>query len=76
VLVPPDAAGVILGASDDGIALVIEGAGKDLVRMPLQLLQKLSSFAVPESGDLVEAGSEDLGALGVEGDLGDVLVVA
>lgn len=34
----PYAAGVVLGARDDGVPLVIEGAAEDLVRVALQHL--------------------------------------
>ena len=30
-LVPPNAASVVLGASNDGVSFVVEGAGKDFV---------------------------------------------
>ena len=34
----PNAAGVIFGAGDDGVALVVEGAAEDLIVVTFQLL--------------------------------------
>lgn len=76
MLISPDAAGIILGASDDGIAFVIERAGKDLVRMPLQLLQQLARFTVPQTSDLVETSCKDLGALRIKCHFRDIFIVA
>lgn len=47
IFVPPDAAGVVFGTCNDGVALVVERTRKDLIRMALQLLKKLPSLAVP-----------------------------
>lgn len=39
ILVLPNAAGVVLGAGDDGVSFVVEGTGEDFVFVALQHLQ-------------------------------------
>lgn len=76
VLVPPDAAGVVLRARDDGVPLVVKRARKYLVGVALKLLQELPCFCLPQSSNLVVASCEYFGPLGVEHHLGDVLFMA
>jgi hypothetical protein len=44
--------------------------------MPLQLLEQVSAFRIPQPCNLVETRGQNFGSLGVEGDLGNVLLVA
>lgn len=44
--------------------------------MPLQLLEQVSAFRIPQPRNLVETRGQNFGSLGVEGDLGNVLLVA
>jgi len=53
VLVLPDSAGVVLGAGDDGVALVVVGAGEDLVGVALEDLYLGSIVRVPNSASVV-----------------------
>lgn len=76
MLISPNSAGVVLGACDYRVALVVERAGEDLVRVALELLQQLARLTVPKSGDLVEPSSQYFGGLRVEHHLCDVFVVA
>ena len=71
----PDAAGVVLAARDDGIPLVVEGTAEHLVAVSLQALQAVTRLRLPQQRRLVAAGGENLSALRVEGDLGDLALV-
>jgi len=71
LLVPPDNTGVILGACDDGVRLVVEGDGEDLVAVSFEFLELVSSLDVPNSSGGVLGGGQDLGSLAVEPHLGD-----
>lgn len=51
---------------DDGVALVVEGAGEDLVSMALQDLQTDSRADVPQTGRPVRASREEPSTLGAE----------
>ncbi|KAJ8569358.1 hypothetical protein ON010_g5900 [Phytophthora cinnamomi] len=85
----PDPARVVFGACDtrregevavctcdDRVALVVEGAAEDLVRVAFEHLQTVAGLDLPEPRYLVAAGCEHLGALRVEADLGDLGLVA
>lgn len=54
---------------DDGIALVVESAGEDLVSMALQDLQTDSRVNVPKTGRPVRGGCEEPSTLGTEAHL-------
>lgn len=54
---------------DDGVALVVEGAGEDLVSVALQDLQADSRADVPQTGRPVRAGGEEPPALRAEAHL-------
>lgn len=54
---------------DDDVALVVEGAGEDLVAVAPQDLQADSGASVPQTGRLVRAGRQDSSALRTEADL-------
>ena len=56
--------------------MVVECAAEDFVGVPLQDLEAVSGVDVPDAGGLVARGGEDAGAWGVEGDLGDLALVA
>eukprot|EP00965_Chrysotila_dentata_P187449 6172134-Pleurochrysis_carterae.AAC.3 len=71
----PDAAGVVLGAGDDGVALVVEGGGEDLVGVSLEHLQHVAALDVPHPARAVARGGDDFVALRVEGNLGDLALV-
>jgi hypothetical protein len=51
----PDPACIVLGARDDGVALVVEGAREDLVNVPLEYLQALAALGGPQPARLVAA---------------------
>ena len=65
----PDAAGVVLGARDDRVALVVERGGEDLVGVPLEHLQAVAALHVPHAARAVGGCRDDLVALRVELDL-------
>ncbi len=72
----PYSAGVVLGARDNGITIVVERTTENLIRVALQHLQTVASLGLPDARGFVRGGSEDAGALGVEGHLGDLAFVA
>jgi hypothetical protein len=74
-LILPNAASVILGARDNGVSLVIECAGEDLVFMTLEHLGLVASVHRPDAAGLITAGSNNLVSLGVERYLGDFILV-
>ena len=71
----PDSAG-ILGARDDKVSFVVEGAVEDLVGMPLENLKTLPLLYVPYRAGFVRAGGHDARALRVERRIGDLALVA
>ena len=62
----PDPACIIFGPCDDGVALVVEGAGKDLVLVAIKHLKLGAVLDRPNSARLVAARRDDLVALWVE----------
>ena len=49
----PYSTSVVFGPGDDGVAVVVEGAREDLVRVPLQNLQAVAAVRLPHSRRLV-----------------------
>ena len=72
----PHAACVVFGARDYCVALVVECSREDLVGVPLEHLQVVAILDVPHAARPVARGGDDLVALRVEGDLGDLALVA
>ena len=72
----PYSAGVVLGARDDGVTVVVEGTTEDFIRVALQDLQTVARLGLPDARSLVRGGSEDAGSLGIEGHLGDLAFVS
>lgn len=66
LLVLPDAARVVLGACDDGIALVVECAREDFVFVTIQGLQLVARLSRPHLARLVAGSSDNLVTLRVE----------
>lgn len=54
---------------NDGVTLVVENTGENLVSVPLQDLQAHSRLSIPQTSCLVWAGCQDPAALGAEADL-------
>ena len=49
----PYSTSVVFGPGDDGVAVVVEGAGEDLVRVALQNLQAVAAVCLPHPRGLV-----------------------
>jgi len=65
-LVLPDFAGVVLGPGDDGVALVVEGAGKYFVSVAFKRLDFLTEVSVPYARGFISARGDYFGGLRVE----------
>ena len=74
-LVFPDAAGVILGTSNDGVTLVVKSTGEDIVFMTREYLEFCASISLPHSAGLVYTRCYNFVALGVELDLTNFILV-
>lgn len=79
-LVFPNAASVIFRSRDNRVALVVKGAGKDLVlvtltRVRTQALNFIATFGRPKPARLVTTGRDDLVALRVKRDLTNFVLV-
>ena len=72
----PDSAGVVFGSCDDRVSLVIEGATEYLIRVALEHLQTVPRLSFPNARSLIRRGCQNSRALGVEGDLGNLPLVA
>ena len=51
--------GVVLGASDDGMSVIVESTTEDLVCMALQYLQAVPGLRFPYSARLIRGGCKD-----------------
>ena len=80
-LVFPDAAGIIFGARDDGVTLVVERTREDFVFVTLawvgsEALDLVARLGAPQAACLVTRSGDDLVALWVELDFTDFILVA
>ena len=66
---PPKATRVVLGARDDSVALVVEGAAEYFVGVAFEDLLAFAGQRVPQSGSFVGAGGHYSSALRIECDL-------
>lgn len=63
---PPNPAGVVLAPRDDVIAVVVECAAENFVRMPREHLKAFPRSRVPEPARLVAARSDHFGPLNTQ----------
>ena len=63
----PNAARVVLGAGDDGIALIVESAREYFILVSFEYLVLVPCVNRPQPAGLIAASRNDLVALGVEG---------
>ena len=80
-LVFPDTAGVIFGARNDCVSLVVEGAREDFIFVTLawvrsETLYFISSLRGPKSACFVRAGRNDLVSLRVKRDFTNFVLVS
>ena len=80
-LVFPDSAGVIFGARNDCVTLVVEGAGEDfifvaLARIRTETLYLISALRRPQSARFVRRGRDDLVSLWIKRDFTNFVLVS
>ena len=76
----PDAARIILRACNDGVALIVEGAREDFIRVAFagvgaKCLNAVARLGGPDPACLVATRSDHFVTLGVEGDFTDLILV-
>ena len=71
----PNAASIVLRASNYRIALVVERAGEDIVFVSLQHLQLQPCVGLPYSACFVHTCGDDLVALRIELNFGDLVLM-
>ena len=80
-LVFPDTAGVIFGARNDCVSLVVEGAREDFVFVTFtwvctQALDFITGISGPQTARLVATRRDDLVSLWIKRDFTDFILVA